>query len=183
MTTLGERARDARKSRKWTLDDVCAMVADLDGGIIAPGTLQRMETGERPGEPRVWGAIWKALGLPLRELYQGLGLPVADSEPSGTIGEILSVARSLNADGQALLLMFARHTPSYQMVAGAMSAMKADLDPEEEYVNDQVRAMIAQLKKSERIPWLEEMKAHHAADQKSKQIADGVAPIPKTADV
>lgn len=129
---LGSKAKAARLARGYSLPTMCDVVEDLGGGKLDPSTLKRMEDGTRPGDNKVWGAIWRALNLPLRELYEGLGLPVPDTEPGGPVGEIVAVARSLNADGQQMLLMFAKHTPSYLAAVGhapTVAAAPAEATP------------------------------------------------------
>lgn len=60
----------------------------------------------------------QALGhLPLRELYEGLELPVPDELPGGDVGEILEIVRSVPDEVQRFVLSFVRHAP--QMLAAA----------------------------------------------------------------
>jgi transcriptional regulator with XRE-family HTH domain len=118
MTTyLGTQARTARKARGWSLADMCDMLRELEAGDITPSTLKRMEDGTRPGDARVWGKIWRVLKLPLRDLYEGLGLPVPGRLPAGTVGEILELVRPMPEESRRLVLSFARSAPSMLEVA------------------------------------------------------------------
>lgn len=119
MATLGQIAKQARDGKGYTLATVCDIVEDLGAGKLDPTTLRRMETGERPGDAKVWGALWKTFGLPLRDLYEGLGLPVPVDLPDGTLGRLMAVAGELGAPGQEMVLMFAKQAPSYLAVAGS----------------------------------------------------------------
>ena len=84
---------------------------------MKPGTLARMEDGSRPGDPRAWGKLWQIFGLPLRELYEGLGLPVPDELPGGDVGEILELVRWMAPEAQRLVLSFTRHAPHMLVAA------------------------------------------------------------------
>lgn len=89
------------------------MLEDRGVGQINIGTLQRMEKGTRPGEPIVWGKLWEIYGLPLRELYEGLQLPVPTELPTGTLASVLSEVERLPWQGQEMVLAFARNARSY----------------------------------------------------------------------
>lgn len=113
---LGARAKTERQLRRWSLGDVCTMVEDMGAGKIAPGFLQRMEAGTRPGDPAVWAGIWQALRLPLGELYAGIGLPPPPELPTGRQGQVLALMEDMPEAAQALILAFARHAPGMATV-------------------------------------------------------------------
>ena len=115
---MGERARAARKRRGLELPDMVETLRELDIDVSV-AQLSRIERGERPGDPRVWGGIWEALGLPLHDLYRGLGLPVSEAEPTGILAEIISSTRKMPPDAQQLVLGFARQAPQLLVSAQA----------------------------------------------------------------
>ena len=106
--TLGERVRAARKRRDWSQADLAAAVTDA-GFKLQRGTLYRMENGERPGGLLVWAVIWRVLGLPLRDLYLGLGLPIEEDGLDGVISELVATSSAMPEETQRLVLAFARH--------------------------------------------------------------------------
>ncbi len=105
---LGARARAARKRQQLTLGDLAQILREFDVDTD-PTMISRMEKGSRVGEPQVWGGIWRALGLPLRELYIGLGLPVQAEQPAGVKAEILAGLETMPEDAQRLVLGITRH--------------------------------------------------------------------------
>lgn len=125
---LGEMVEAAQKARGWGLEDVCALLEERGYGRLGISMLQRMEKGNRPGVPAVWGGLWKIFGLPLRDLYEELGLPVADALPSGTSGAILSVVSQLPWQAQEMVLAFARHTPLYLGVVGTPTQAESPVE-------------------------------------------------------
>lgn|SRR3990167_4384614 len=116
MEQLGVLAKKARRNRDWPLSAVCDGVEEL-GVKLDPSALKKLEDGTRPGDPRVWGAIWQLLRLPLAELYLGLGLPLPTSEPVGVVAELLAMVRGMSEDAQRMVLLFAQHAPAYAAVA------------------------------------------------------------------
>jgi transcriptional regulator with XRE-family HTH domain len=122
---LGARVQEARKSRGWSLADMTDVLAELGAGVVKPGTLARMENGSRPGDPQVWGAMWRVLNLPLRELYEGLQLPVPEDLPSGSAAEILHLVHDMTEESRRLTLSFARHAPA--MLAAATAPVEMPL--------------------------------------------------------
>lgn len=126
---LGTQARKARKARGWSLADMCDMLRELEAGNITPSTLKRMEDGTRPGDAQVWGKIWRVLKLPLRDLYEGLGLPAPARLPTGTVGEIMELVRPMPEESRRLVLSFARSAPSMLEVALlGLTTPKPDVD-------------------------------------------------------
>lgn len=124
--------RAARKARGWTLADMAEVLKETGVSAIHPSTIARMEDGSRPGEPRVWGKMWEVLQLPLRELYEGLELPVPEQLPNGTVGEILELVRSMPDEAQQLTLGFARHAPALLVAAMLPSQPPLGLTSREE---------------------------------------------------
>lgn len=113
---LGAIARQARDARGWKLGDVSAALKEA-GVEIGPGQISRMENGSRPGEPTVWGTMWTIYNLPLRDLYQGLGLPVPDELPAGDAAEIAALVQGMDPEARSLTLSFARNAQAMYLAA------------------------------------------------------------------
>lgn len=107
---LGMLVRNARLERGWKLTDLQDVLREA-GADVSPSQIKRMEDGTRPGDPAVWGKMWETLRLPLRDLYEGLGLPVPETLPSGSLAELMELARDMPEESRLLTLMFARHAP------------------------------------------------------------------------
>lgn len=193
--SLGERAKAARTAKGYSLADMCALIEDFGGGQVKPGTLKHMEDGVRPGENHAWGAIWRSLKLPLRELYEGLGLPVSDSEPGGTIGQLLSVVQPMNKQQQQLVLMFATHAPSYGALfmegAGVVETAQptqqaAREETEEERENraiaEQLLGFVSSLKRENKAAYVQRALEYAARDLRENglPVEDFEVPTPKT---
>lgn len=117
MVVLGQIAKAVRLQKGYTLAGVCDLIEDLGAGKVDPSHLKKMEDGTRPGEPRVWGAIWTGLSLPLRQLYEGLGLPVPESEPTGHVAEAVTLLRGMPEDAQGVALYLIKHAPALRAIA------------------------------------------------------------------
>jgi hypothetical protein len=116
LPSLGEHVKQARNFKGWSL----AATSALLGGEIDPVRLRDIEEGSASADPRLWGRLWLLLGLPLYELYQGVGLPVPSDLPSGIAGEIWSLVRTQPSEVQRLVLTFAAYAPA--LVGSVLSA-------------------------------------------------------------
>lgn len=104
---IGAMAKKAREEKGWNLPEIQAVLKEA-GVDVSLGQIKRMEDGSRPGEPAVWGAMWTIYHLPLRDLYQGLGLPAPDELPTGEAAEIAALVDGMTTGGRRLTLSFAR---------------------------------------------------------------------------
>jgi hypothetical protein len=117
------------------------MLSERGIGKVHAATLQKMEKGTSPGVNGVWGKLWEIYGLPLRDLYEGLGLPVPTELPVGTVASIVAEVQQLPWQGQEMVLAFARQTPVYMGLAGMDRKLEAKSEPSPE---EQERASLLQ---------------------------------------
>lgn len=127
---IGEMLQKARMAKGMSLVTLVECLPDdlidEDSGKrkkVDPSTISRMENRAKDpkrrssGSPRVWGEVWKLFGLPLRDLYDGLGLPVPGEMPSGVTGEIWSKASVLPDEMQRMILTFVDAVPKMYAAA------------------------------------------------------------------
>ena len=117
--SLGDKVQQAREERGWNITDVTSALEGMGAGKVALSTIYRMEKGERSGDPVVWGKLWILFDLPLNELYEGLGLPVAPELPTGALGETLAIVSSMPEEMQKLAVELLRCTPQFYGAAKA----------------------------------------------------------------
>lgn len=114
---IGPIVRAARKKRDMSLaDTVDALKEALVD--VSVSQLQRMEDDSRPGDPRVWGGLWKLFRLPPDDLYRALGLPVQPAKLNPTLSAIIAAVEPLPEATQEVVLGLARSLPPILSNAG-----------------------------------------------------------------
>lgn len=115
--SLGATVRAARKTRDMSLADTQEALKELL--IDCPvSQLARMEDGSRPGDPRVWGGLWRLFRLPLNSLYEGLHLPTPPLALGSVTQEIVAAVEPLPEETQRVALGLVRHLPGVLNAAG-----------------------------------------------------------------
>ena len=117
---LGEAVKTARTSAGLSLVDAHQALASM-GEDVSLSQLKRMEDGQRPGDPRIWGALWQLFRLPLYDLYKGLGIPRPPGMEPSLANEIASAVATMPEPAQRLVLGFTRHAPALVTYANAES--------------------------------------------------------------
>lgn len=118
---LGKLVTTARNAKGWSLYELSRQLEAGGFGRVNPGTLGHMAVGTRPGDPKLWSALWSVLRLDWTELYAEWGLPDPKEGEDREVREFSNVFVGLSAPARTLVASYARHADQYVESIGVLS--------------------------------------------------------------